>query len=47
MERIPSSERTREQLKALMDGRAEAKDERSQLVRLAARLGLKPNKSVA
>lgn len=38
MERIPASERTREQLKALMDGRAEAKDERSQLVRLAARL---------
>jgi transposase-like protein len=38
MERIPASERTREQLKALMDGRAEATDERSQLVRLAARL---------
>lgn len=38
MNRIPASERTRETLKALMDGRAEATDERSALVRLAARL---------
>jgi transposase-like protein len=38
MERIPASERTRETLKALMDGRGEATDERSELVRLAARL---------
>ena len=38
MERIPASERTRERLKALMEGRAEATDERSELVRLAARL---------
>jgi putative transposase len=38
MDRIPASERTREQLKALMDGRAEATDGRSELVRLAARL---------
>jgi len=38
MERIPASERTRERLKALMEGRAEAADERSELVRLAARL---------
>lgn len=38
MERIPASERTRERLKALMDGRGEATDERSELVRLAARL---------
>jgi hypothetical protein len=38
MERIPASERTREKLKALMEGRAEAREERSQLVRLAARL---------
>jgi transposase-like protein len=38
MERIPASERTREKLKALMEGRAEATDERSELVRLAARL---------
>jgi putative transposase len=38
MERIPASERTREKLKALMDGRAETTDERSELVRLAARL---------
>jgi putative transposase len=38
MERIPASERTRERLKALMEGRAQATDERSELVRLAARL---------
>ena len=38
MERIPASERTREKLKALMAGRSEAEDGRSQLVRLAARL---------
>jgi transposase-like protein len=38
MERIPASERTREQLKALMEGRVEALDARSELVRLAARL---------
>jgi len=38
MERIPASERTREKSKALMDGRAETTDERSELVRLAARL---------
>lgn len=38
MERIPASERTREQLKALMDGEGESADRRSALVRLAARL---------
>ena len=38
MKRIPASERTREKLKALMEGRAEATEERSELVRLAARL---------
>lgn len=38
MERIPASERTREKLKALMNGQAEATAERSELVRLAARL---------
>jgi putative transposase len=38
MERIPASERTREQLKALMSGEQEAADSRSELVRLAARL---------
>jgi putative transposase len=38
MERIPGSERTREKLKALIEGRAEATEERSELVRLAARL---------
>lgn len=38
MERIPASERTREKLKALMDGRCEATGGRSELVRLAARL---------
>jgi putative transposase len=37
MERIPASERTREQLKALMEGRSEAAGG-SELVRLAARL---------
>ncbi len=38
MERIPASERTREKLKALMEGRSEASEGRSELVRLAARL---------
>lgn len=38
MERIPASERTREKLKALMTGRSEVEDGRSELVRLAARL---------
>jgi hypothetical protein len=38
MERIPASERTRERLKALMEGRREATTERSDLVRLAAQL---------
>jgi transposase-like protein len=38
MDRIPASERTREKLKALMEGRSEAEDGRSELVRLAARL---------
>jgi hypothetical protein len=38
MERIPASERTCEKLKALMEGRSEAEDGRSELVRLAARL---------
>ena len=38
MERIPGSERTRERLKALMDGDGTASDGRSELVRLAARL---------
>src|SRR5881392_3352226 len=38
MERIPASERTRERLKALMEGHGEAGDLRSELVRLAARL---------
>ena len=36
MERIPESERTREKLKALMEGRSEGG--RSESVRLAARL---------
>jgi len=38
MERIPGSERTRERLKALMNGESESADGRSELVRLAARL---------
>src|SRR5271169_3798155 len=38
MERIPASERTREKLKALMEGRIEAPDGRSELMRQAARL---------
>ena len=38
MERIPASERTREKLRALMEGGSEAEDGRSALVRLAARL---------
>jgi transposase-like protein len=38
MERIPASERTREKLKALTQGRGEVEDRRSELVRLAVRL---------
>jgi transposase-like protein len=38
MERIPASERTRERLKALMEGKAEAAESNSDVVRLAARL---------
>lgn len=38
MERIPASERTREKLRAVMEGRSEIDDGRSELVRLAARL---------
>jgi putative transposase len=38
MERIPASERTRERLKALMDGSSESAGGSSDLVRLAARL---------
>jgi transposase-like protein len=38
MERIPASERAREKLKAVMEGRGEVEDGRSELVRLAARL---------
>jgi len=38
MERIPASERTRERLKALMDGTGESSGGSSDLVRLAARL---------
>jgi putative transposase len=38
MERIPATERTREKLKALIEGRSEIEDGRSALVRLAARL---------
>ena len=38
MARIPASERTREKLRALVDGRRELEDGRSELVRLAARL---------
>jgi len=38
MERIQASERTREQLEALMEGRRETTEARSELVRLAARL---------
>jgi transposase-like protein len=38
MARIPASDRTREKLKALMEGRSEVADGRSELVRLAARL---------
>lgn len=38
MERIPASERTREKLKALMEGQRAASDSTSELVRLAARL---------
>ena len=38
MDRIPASERTRDKLKALMEGRSEVESGRSGLVRLAARL---------
>jgi hypothetical protein len=38
MERIPASERTREHLKALMEGKSPASEASSELVRLAARL---------
>jgi putative transposase len=38
MARIPASDRTREKLKAVMEGRSDASSERSELVRLAARL---------
>ncbi len=38
MERIPASERTREKLKAVMEGRSEGAGGSSELVRLAARL---------
>jgi hypothetical protein len=38
MERITASERTRERLKAVMDGEGEVADGRSELVRLAARI---------
>ena len=38
MERIPASERTREKLRALMEGRSEIGNGGSELVRLAARL---------
>ena len=38
MERIPASERTREKLRTLIEGRSEVADGRSELVRLAARL---------
>ncbi|MCC7017450.1 MAG: IS256 family transposase [Rhodospirillales bacterium] len=38
MDRIPASERTREQLKTLIEGHGEGGDVRSELVRLAARL---------
>jgi len=38
MERIPASERTREKLRALIEGRSEIENGRSELVRLAARL---------
>jgi len=37
MARIPASERTHEQLQALMEGRSQATDGRSELVHLAAR----------
>lgn len=38
MERIPASERTREKLQALMEGRSEIEESGSELVRLAVRL---------
>ena len=38
MDRIPATERTRDKLKALMEGRGEVERERSELARLAARL---------
>ena len=38
MDRIPASERTREKLRALIEGRSAVEDGRSELVRLTARL---------
>lgn len=38
MERIPASERTREQLRALLDGKSPSSDTKSDLMRLAAQL---------
>ena len=38
MQRMPATERTREKLRELIEGRSEVEDGRSELVRLAARL---------
>jgi hypothetical protein len=38
MQRIPATERTREKLRELIEGRSKVADEHSELVRLAARL---------
>jgi len=38
MERIPASELTRDKLRALIEGRSEIENRRSELVQLAARL---------
>ena len=38
MSKVPASERTRQTVKALIDGRLESADARSELVRLAAQL---------
>ncbi len=38
MQRIPATERTRDKLRELIEGRSEVEDGRSELVRLAARL---------
>jgi hypothetical protein len=38
MDRIPASERTRDKLKAVMEGRSEVENGRSELLRLSARL---------